>query len=194
MCLVACGAKQADDVARAPATIALGDCVESSTTLFVSGPRPVARGDEVDPADGGGSGATGFGRIGHASGGGYGIGYSGASHNSALPTTSIGQPVSNGDLDKAIIRRYIKHNLAKIGYCYEHELLAHPSIEGTITVSFFITPMGSVKGAQGTGFDTTVANCVADVIGNIEFPKPNGGGGVQVNYPFTFHTASASPQ
>ena len=27
---------------------------------------------------------------------------------------------------------------------------------------------------------------VAGVIKNIEFPKPKGGGGVQVNYPFTF--------
>jgi hypothetical protein len=32
-----------------------------------------------------------------------------------------------------------------------------------------------------------VANCVADIVSNIAFPKPPEGGGVQVNYPFTFH-------
>ena len=122
--------------------------------------------------------------------GGFGPGQ--RRHVGGVPNPVIGQPIGGGDLDKAIIRRYIKRNISKIGYCYEHELLAHPSIEGTITVSFFITPMGAVKGAVGAGFDSTVASCVADVIGNIEFPKPNGGGGVQVNYPFTFHTASAA--
>ena len=28
-----------------------------------------------------------------------------------------------------------------------------------------------------------------DVLRGIEFPKPRGGGGVQINYPFTFRTA-----
>ena len=31
-----------------------------------------------------------------------------------------------------------------------------------------------------------VSGCVAGVIKGIEFPKPKGGGGVQVNYPFNF--------
>ena len=57
-----------------------------------------------------------------------------------------------------------------------------------MTVSFFITPNGNVGTAVGAGMDPTVANCVADVISHIEFPKPTGGG-VQVNYPFTFHPA-----
>ena len=64
--------------------------------------------------------------------------------------------------------------------------------EGTVTVSFFITPSGSVTGAQGSGFSQKVASCVAEVITGIEFPKPNGGGGVQVNYPFTFHHATGA--
>jgi len=45
-----------------------------------------------------------------------------------------------------------------------------------------------MSAARG-GVDGEVASCVADVIKNIEFPKPKGGGGVQVNYPFTFHAA-----
>jgi hypothetical protein len=33
---------------------------------------------------------------------------------------------------------------------------------------------------------TDVASCIASVIGGIEFPKPQGNGTVQVEYPFEF--------
>ncbi|MBA2540055.1 MAG: AgmX/PglI C-terminal domain-containing protein [Deltaproteobacteria bacterium] len=105
---------------------------------------------------------------------------------------SIGQPNAQGDLDKAIIRRYIKRNIQKIQYCYEKELLAKANLTGTVQTQFFIGPDGSVKSASGSGMDPTVANCVASVIKGIEFPKPKGGGGVQVNYPFTFRPADNS--
>ena len=112
----------------------------------------------------------------------------GRKHTAGVPPVVIGQPTGTGGLDKSIIRRYVKRNFEKFSYCYEKELLAHPGLEGTVSVSFFITPNGSVNSAVGSGMDATVANCVADVISSIEFPKPTGGG-VQVNYPFTFHPA-----
>jgi len=110
-------------------------------------------------------------------------------HDAFSPRPVLGQATGSGDLDQATIRRYIKRNIEKLSYCYEREMLAHPGIEGTISAHFFITPLGSVTGSMATGFDPTVAKCVGDVISNIEFPKPRGGGGVQVNYPFTFHAA-----
>jgi hypothetical protein len=103
-----------------------------------------------------------------------------------IPRVLIGQPSMVGDMDKAIIRRYIKRNLAKIRYCYEKELLMKPGIEGTVSTQFFISPKGTVKTANASGVNEEVANCVASVIKAIEFPKPRDGGGVQVNYPFTF--------
>jgi hypothetical protein len=105
---------------------------------------------------------------------------------SAVPTLSLGQPNANGDLDKAIIRRYVKMNLVKIQYCYEKQLLAKPDLKGTVSVQFFIAPTGKVASAAASGVDPDVASCVANAIQQIEFPKPKGGGGVQVNYPFTF--------
>src|SRR5262249_5861793 len=54
---------------------------------------------------------------------------------------------------------------------------------------FFIAPSGMVTNATAAGVDPDVAACVADVIKGIEFPKPRGGGGVVVNYPFTFRPA-----
>jgi hypothetical protein len=104
----------------------------------------------------------------------------------AVPSVSIGQPGAQGDLDKAIIRRYIKRNIQKIQYCYEKQLLAKPTLSGTVSTQFFISPNGNVTSSQGSGVDPEVSSCVADVIHGIEFPKPKGGGGVQVNYPFTF--------
>ena len=135
-----------------------------------------------------------YGTIGHGSGTGSGYGVGGGrggmrGRTAAVPTVSIGQPNAQGDLDKAIIRRYIKRNIQKITYCYEKQLLAKPGLSGTVQTQFFITPNGNVASSSGSGVDPEVANCVADVIHGIEFPKPKGGGGVQVNYPFTFRPA-----
>ncbi len=127
-----------------------------------------------------------YGREGYAGPGGGGPGMK--RHNPGVPGPVIGQPTGSGSYDKSIIRRYIRRNIEKIAYCYEKELLAKPSLAGTVTVQFFITPNGNVSSSVGGGVDPNVANCVASVVGAIEFPKPTAGG-VQVNYPFTFHPA-----
>ena len=132
-----------------------------------------------------------YGTIGHGSGTGSGYGVGGGrggmrGRAAAVPQVRIGQPNAVGDLDKAIIRRYIKRNIAKITYCYEKELLAKPGLAGTVSTQFFISPNGKVSSSRAAGVDGAVSSCVAGVIGAIEFPKPKGGGGVQVNYPFTF--------
>ncbi len=135
-----------------------------------------------------------YGTIGHGSGtgAGYGIGRGrGGMRSSRLrvPSTAIGQPTATGDLDKALIRRYIKRTIPKITYCYEKQLLAIPGLSGTVTAHFFITPNGEVATSSAEGMNPDVASCVAGVIKAIVFPKPKGGGGVQVNYPFTFRPA-----
>lgn len=132
-----------------------------------------------------------YGTIGHGSGtgSGYGIGSGRGGmrgRQSSVPSVRIGQPQSVGDLDKAIIRRYIKRNIQKITYCYEKQLLASPGLEGTVNTQFFISPNGTVTTANASGVNGEVSSCVASVIKGIEFPKPKGGGGVQVNYPFNF--------
>jgi hypothetical protein len=134
-----------------------------------------------------GYGKIGLGRFGRSGWDGPGGGGPGMRKRTpGVPGPVIGTPTGSPTLDKATIRRYIKRHIDKIGYCYEKELLAKPGIEGTVTVSFFISPTGSVKGSTGSGFDAVVANCVADVVGEIAFPAISDSGGVQVNYPFTF--------
>jgi len=135
-----------------------------------------------------GSGGNGWGTIGTGRYGTIGPGGSFSSGSSKGPSVSIGQPLSAGDLDKAIIRRYIKRNVPKLQYCYEKELLTNPKLQGTVTTKFFITPNGDVASVDATGVDPTVASCIAGVVKSIVFPKPKGGGGVQVSYPFTFRS------
>jgi len=110
-------------------------------------------------------------------------------HTQNVPV--VGQPTTNQDSNysKSIIRRYIRRHINEISYCYEKQLLAHPDLGGEILVKFLISPSGAVQSASGTGFDSQVSSCLSSVIQSIEFPKPGDGGGVQVNYPFSFHPA-----
>ncbi len=146
---------------------------------------------------GGGPGGIGYGTI--ASGGygtigvgdgvgdGYGIaggvGHGLRRHIAGVPTTKIGEPEGVGD-GREVIRRYIKRNIEKITYCYEKQLLAKPTIAGEIVVQFFLAENGKVTGSVGSGFDATVASCVADVVENIAFPRMQVS--ATVRYPFTF--------
>lgn len=104
-----------------------------------------------------------------------------------MPTMAIGQPNAQGDLDKKEIRKVIKANSAKIKACYEKALLDQPALRGTVVTQFFIMPDGTVADSTAaSGVDPAVSDCVAGVMKTLVFPKPRGGGGVQVNYPFTF--------
>jgi hypothetical protein len=51
---------------------------------------------------------------------------------------------------------------------------------------FQISPQGAVLNSTAQGVHDEVSGCVANVIKTIQFPKPRGGGLVQVRYPFTF--------
>jgi len=129
---------------------------------------------------------------------GYGTAGAGASdlhpRVATAPTVTIGAPMmmSPGNLDKAIIRRYVRRQLEKIQYCYEKRLLSSPKLTGTITTHFTINGAGQVIAATADGLgDAEVETCVASAIKGIEFPRTNDGGVVQVNYPFTFVPAGA---
>ena len=102
-----------------------------------------------------------------------------------MPMMALGQPNAQGDLDKAEIRKVVKSSKVKLTNCYEKALVADPSLRGTLQVLFFIKPDGAVASASASGISPEVADCVVTVIKSLTFPKPKGGGGVQVNYPFT---------
>ena len=157
-------------------------------------------GDLASDEGGAGWGTIGqgtYGTIGHGSGtgSGYGVGggRGGMRGHASVPTVSVGQPKAVGDLDKAIIRRYIKRNIQKLQYCYEKQLLAKPEIKGTVTATFKISADGVVATSSANGVDPAVSECVAGVIGGIEFPKPKDGGVVDVNFPLDFSPGEPEP-
>jgi hypothetical protein len=102
-----------------------------------------------------------------------------------IPTATLGQPAAQGDLDKAVIRQVVKASKAKLEACYSKALASEPTLTGTVQAQFFISPAGTVANAAASGVSPAVSTCVAGVIKTLVFPKPKGGGGVQVNYPFT---------
>jgi hypothetical protein len=79
----------------------------------------------------------------------------------------------------------VKAAKPKIEDCYAKALATNPTIAGTVSVQFFITPKGTVASSSASGVDPALATCVAGVVKALVFPPPQGGGGVQVNYPFT---------
>ena len=146
---------------------------------------------------GAGGGGTGWGTIGTGrygtigSGSGYGVGSGRGGLGKSVPSVSIGHPATNDtNLDKAIIRRYVKRNIQKIRYCYEKELLNDPKLAGTITAKFTIEADGTVTAASASGMgNTTVEDCIAKTMSSILFPRPRDGNGLTVSYPFTFRPA-----
>lgn len=132
---------------------------------------------------------TPLGTIGHGSGTGSGYGVGGMRGRMSSQTVGVGQPTATGELDKAIIRRYIKRNINKIRYCYERELVTKKTLEGTVTATFTIGIDGRVRSSTASGMgDKKVESCVATAIAGIEFPQPKRGE-VVVKYPFTFRQA-----
>jgi hypothetical protein len=104
---------------------------------------------------------------------------------------SIGNATAVGDLDKNTIRRYVRQKLSQIEYCYQKQLTVKPSLAGTVNTQFTIDGNGRVIASKAAGLgDGEVEGCVAGVIRSIQFPKPAGGGIVNVtSYPFTFRPA-----
>ena len=141
----------------------------------------------VGPGGGGtgwGTIGTGkYGTIGHGSG--TGSGYGTGSGRGGMrgrkakrtPQVRIGTASATGDLDKNIIRRYIRRKLPRIRHCYEKQLLVKPDLmAGTVVTQFQISPAGSVQGAtaKGMGDQRGGVDAWPTAIKSIQFPEAQG--------------------
>ena len=68
--------------------------------------------------------------------------------------------------------------------CYEQRLLVDPTISGTATVRYLITPAGSVSSLTVNGMDGKISDCVANVLRAIQFPRSRTG--IWVTSPLRF--------
>ena len=142
------------------------------------------------------SGAVGLGKYGNigapdnGTGIGYGYGTAARRRQGPAPKVKIGNVETVGDLDKNIIRRYVRRKLPRIRHCYEKELLVVPTLAGTVVTKFTISPQGTVSDSTASGIDNKeIESCVAKAMDSIQFPKPKGGGTVKARYPFSFEPA-----
>ncbi|HEY4181026.1 MAG TPA: AgmX/PglI C-terminal domain-containing protein [Kofleriaceae bacterium] len=80
-----------------------------------------------------------------------------------------------GALKKDIVQRYLHRNYQKLLHCYDNQRLATPDIEGIVQTKFVIADTGTVKGADVAGIDSSLDQCVRQILTSIEFPKPKSG-------------------
>jgi pSer/pThr/pTyr-binding forkhead associated (FHA) protein len=141
---------------------------------------------------GGGMGNTvGIGAIGtHGRGGGMGAYGNGAGNLGGKKDVDIGiqsdNAVVQGSLDKELIRQVIHRNRAQIRYCYEQQLVRFPKLEAKVAITFVIGPEGTVQLAKvgsSNSNNSELDQCLVTHFKSWQFPKPKGGGIVQVTYP-----------
>jgi len=139
-------------------------------------------------------GSLGLGTRGSGLGGGSGYGTGGGhfGRSSTGPETLPSEPVVLGALSKEAIQEVILEHVTRIRFCYERELKARPNLSGKIVVKFVIAKDGTVSSAdikESTLDLPDMESCVLDVIRQMAFPEPKGGGIVIVSYPFLFRPA-----
>ena len=144
---------------------------------------------------GGGGNALGIGGLGtKGSGhgrGGYGevdLGGRGKEETIFVP----GRTTVVGGLSREAINRVILRHYNEIKYCYEKGLSRDPSLYGKVTVLFLIDGTGRVGDAlvqQSTLGSQPVEGCMIDHVRRWAFPAPQGGGTVQVTYPYVFKSS-----
>lgn len=100
-----------------------------------------------------------------------------------------------GSMDPELLRQILREYIPQFRHCYQQELITNSEkIKGVIDLNFTINANGKVtkynikvKDAQ---FSQKGVGCMGQVLGVIDFPKPKGGGVVDVRQPLNFFAES----
>jgi hypothetical protein len=106
-----------------------------------------------------------------------------------------------GTLDKEYIRSVVRDALPLLRECYELALASNPTLAGRLQVEFTIAGEPDVGGLvesaetskEGIGANEEMSECVRETMMSLEFPAPEGGGRVEVRYPFVFSPEGEPP-
>lgn len=146
---------------------------------------------------GAGGKTVGIGRVvGNGQGGFEGTGRLGLSGNSTIEGGTghgTGDSSVGGGLDRDVIESVIRRRLDRIRLCYERQLNFNPRLSGKISVRFIIGKDGSVlssKALEDTMKNASVKNCILEEVKDWNFPQPEGGTLVNVDYPFVFESTA----
>jgi hypothetical protein len=100
-----------------------------------------------------------------------------------------------GSIDPEVLRKILSEYLAQFKFCYQQELQEQSEkIKGIVDLNFRIEGDGKVskvniKSAQ-TKFSAHGIGCMSNILKMIDFPKPKGGGLVDVRQPLNFYSES----
>jgi TonB family protein len=162
--------------------------------LALSGGGRGGGGDAETSLGGLGKKGTGMGRVGTGKGAvGTGTGIVGSQVRVAIQPNGPEETIVMGSIDRNAIAEAIYAHRDEFRLCYEREINAeHPSLSGQVGTSFVIGSSGRVTqaGVESSSLNNANAErCVLKVLKRIQFPMPEGGGIVEVRFPFKFSTA-----
>jgi hypothetical protein len=134
---------------------------------------------KLNGSDGSGNGSQSFGSRGLASKKGFDSSY-------LEPNTVV-----KGSMDPELLRKILREYIPQFRHCYQQELIGNDDkLAGIVELNFTINAEGKAIKPQismkNTKFSDKGANCMVDVLNVIEFPKPKGGGVVDVIQPLNF--------
>jgi hypothetical protein len=149
---------------------------EASGDLVAGGDVGVSK---FNGSDKSGSGSASYGSRGLASKKGFDTSY--------LETKTV----VLGSMDPELLRKILREYIPQFRHCYQQELIKNSEkIKGVIDLNFSITANGRVGKmnirAKDARFSRNGIDCMGQVLGIIEFPKPKGGGIVDVRQPLNF--------
>lgn len=130
-------------------------------------------------SDKSGSGSASYGSRGLASKSGFDSAY-------LEPKTVV-----LGSMDPELLRKILREYIPQFRHCYQQELITNSDkIKGVIDLNFTISANGKVSKynikAKDARFSQKGIGCMGQVLSIIDFPKPKGGGVVDVRQPLNF--------
>lgn len=115
----------------------------------------------------------------------------GLSNKAGIDTTYMDpKTVVLGSMDPELLRKILREYLPQFRHCYQQELERSENAKGVVDLQFRINQNGSVSNvdiaSKAAKFSKAGSNCMANVLKVIPFPKPKGGGLVDVKQPLNF--------
>lgn len=98
-----------------------------------------------------------------------------------------------GGLSSEVIWGIVNEHQIELRYCYEIQLLKAPQLEGDLMTIWTIDSegrMASIAYESESLGSTDLIPCIDSKMKNWKFPKPEGGGLVNVRYPFKFNRSN----
>jgi hypothetical protein len=163
---------------------------ESSSSSSHDGANMLATGSAESVNTVGGSKVKGL-KTNGSFGGAGGFQNAGLSGKSNFDSTlSATRTVVLGSIDPDLLRKILREYIPQFRYCYQKELARNPEVDGTIDLDFVINGQGKVSKStiksKNGNFSNSGMDCVDGVLKIIPFPKPKGGGIVEVRQPLNF--------